>query len=290
MDWKLTKTYMIIFLLILNIILFCANFLSKNEYKLSNLQENSIISFTEKNNIKISTKIPKKFYPMNSISMKKIEYNNFTLLDIFFGTDKENIIMTDNLGTTILKKDFKTLYINNSFVKFEDTEINENFKFEEKYILNEIETFKDKISKEYGKMKVDKIIKTQNYYSINYIEYINKFKNFNNYLNITIFKDGTKTINFNYYQKIDYSNEIKEICSPDEAIYIFSKEIRNIFETEPIEITKIDLGYYIENSKNNYEYISKPYYRFYINNSDTPFFVNAYTNTFEISSPPLIID
>ena len=80
MDWKLTKNYMVLFLIILNIILFIANFFSPKDYKISKLQEESILKYAEENNVELNTKIPKNFYPMNSISMKKIQHN-----EIIFG-------------------------------------------------------------------------------------------------------------------------------------------------------------------------------------------------------------
>lgn len=283
MDWKLTKKYMIIFLLILNIILMIANLTKQKEYKISKLQEESIKIYLEKNDIEISADIPKEFYPVNSISMKKVLHNEDVLQNIFFG-DAENVTKTMELGSSIFKKGQKILIINNSYVMFEDNEKEEDFLYEKNYILKKSEEIKKALSKNYGKMELDLIMEEEEYFSVSYIQNINGYKNFNNYLNIKIYKDGKKNIYFNYYEEIEILDEIKRICSPDEAIYIFAKEIKNLFSDEKIEIVKIDLGYYLGNLKQDYEYIFKPYYRFYIKDKEVPFYVNAYTNTFEIST------
>ena len=70
MDTKLAKNYTIIFLVILNLILFIIGFLLEEKYKITKEQQNTIISYLEKENIKIYTDIPKNYDPMPQISMK----------------------------------------------------------------------------------------------------------------------------------------------------------------------------------------------------------------------------
>ncbi len=281
MDWKLTKNYMILFLIILNIILFTANFFSKKDYKITNLQEESILKYANENNVEINAKISKNFYPMNSISMKKVQHNEIILQEIFFGTS-ENIKKYIEYDTRVFKKDEKLLLIDNNLIIFKDFEENSNYLYNKDNVLKDANKIKDTLSKYYGKMNLDTIIKMDNYYQISFIQKIKKYKNFSNFLNIKIYENGEKLIYFNYFEEIEKLNELKNICSPDEAIYTFINEITRFFPKDKIKINKIDLGYYWGNNENIYEYILKPYYRIYLEGFDIPFYINAYTNNFEI--------
>lgn len=278
MDWNRTKGYMVIILIILNIILLFANLSKNNEYRLTQLQEDSIKTYLDKNNIKISANIPKTFYPMNFVSMKKVQYDEIELQKVFFG-NVDNITRTEEFNANILKKGTKSLIIDDVYILFQDTQKEKDFLYEKDYILKKAQQINKSISKYYGKMKLDGIEQGSSYTTVYFTGNMNGYKNFNNFLNVMIFKDGTKTVSFSCYEKIEVLNEAKKIYSPDEAIYVFAKEIKNLFSGE-IEITKIDLGYYLGNFQDDYEYIFKPYYRFYLKGIEEPFFVNAYTKTF----------
>lgn len=281
MDWKLTKNYIILFLTILNIILFGLIFFSKKDFELNNSQQKSIIKYAKQNNIEINTKLPKKFYPMSSISMKKINHNKEILTEIFLGST-ENIKKTTKFDTKILEKDNKILFINNDVILFKDFNKIKNFSFEENNIIKIANNIKKSLEKYYGKMNLDYITKIENYYNINFVQNIKGYKNFSNFLNIKIYQDGQKLISFNYFEEIEKLNELKNICSPDEALYTFIQEIITFLPINNLKINKIDLGYYLGNTNENYEYIFKPYYRIYLENFDIPFYINAYTNNFEL--------
>lgn len=280
MDWKLTKNYTIIFLIILNIFLFCINTLSDNKYKITKSQENDIKKYSEKNNIKVCVDIPNKFYPMSQINMRKLRYDELTLQSIFFG-DIQNIIRTEKFENTIFKRDKKTLILNNMYIYYEDLDSISNFDYSKYNCHNVAETIKKSLEREYGKMQLDIIVEENEYFIISYIQKMNRYKVFNNTLYIKIYKDGTKEVYFNNYQKIEIISNKIDICSADEAIYTFSKEIKNLITDKDIYIRQIDIGYYSKDNIQNMFYKFTPYYRFYIKGSLSPFYVNAYTNIFE---------
>lgn len=282
MDWKLTKNYTIIFLIVLNILLLIINFFKEDKYKLSQTQKSSINFFLDQNDIKLYDDIPKKFYPMSSISMKKVNYNEIILQKIFF-ENLDSIVRTTEFENTIFKnKNNQTLLINDSYVLYEgDIDKGKKFQYSKSNSIKEGDEIKRRIEKEYGKMILDRVVENKDYFSISYNQRINNFKVFNNFLNVNVYKDGKITVLFNQYSEVKYLGDKKEICSADEAIYTFAQEIRNLFSDEEVYISQIDLGYFLGLSKNEIEFIFKPYYRFYIKNIDTPFYINAYTNTFE---------
>ncbi len=280
MDTKLAKNYTIIFLLVLNLVLFLLSFLLEEKYKISKEQQNTIISYLEKENIKVYADIPKKYEPMAQISMKKTKHDDLTLQKIFFD-DNDDLIRTEKFEDTIFKQGEKILKVNNLFIYFQDLEKKENFIYNKENCLNIAEEYKKSIEDIYGKMHLDRIVEEQDYFLISYIQKIDGYKIFNSTLNIKVFKDGEIDIYFNNYQKPDIISEKINIYSVDEALYTFCKEIRSLIPDREIYIRDIDLGYYLKMDSENITFSFLPYYRFYIKGNETPFYVNAYTNSFE---------
>ena len=280
MDTKLAKNYTIIFLLVLNILLFAISFFLEEKYKITKEQEDTIISYLEKENVKIYTKIPKKYLPMPKITMKKTKHDNLLLQNIFFDTTK-TITRTERFEDTIFKQDNKTLKINNLFVHFSDLDKKQGFLYDKENCIKVAEVYKESLEDVYGKMYLDRVIDEKEYYFISYIQKTDGYKIFNNVLNIKVYKEGEVELYFNNYSKKDVSTKKLNICSPDEAIYTFVKEIKNLIPNQEIYIRQIDLGYYLKINDENINLSFEPYYRFYIKDNKEPFYVNAYTNTFE---------
>lgn len=280
MDTRLAKNYTIIFLLVLNIVLFLISFLLEEKYKISKEQQNIIISYLENEGIKVYADIPKKYKPMAQIIMKKTKHDDLILQDLFFDSN-DNIIRTEKFENTIFKQEDKSLIVNNLFVYFEDTGKKNDFYYDKQNSINIAEDYKNRIEKVYGKMYLDRVMEEKDYFFISYIQKVDGYKVFNNTLNVKIFEDGKINIHFNNYQKSDFISEKINIYSVDEAMYTFSKEIRNLIPDKEIYIRDIDLGYYLKGDNENITFSFLPYYRFYIRGIESPFYVNAYTNTFE---------
>ncbi len=280
MDTKLAKNYTIIFLLVLNILLFAISFFLEEKYKITKEQEDTIISYLEKENVKIYTKIPKKYLPMPKITMKKTKHDNLLLQNIFFDTNN-TVTRTERFEDTIFKQDNKTLKVNNLFVHFSDLDKKQGFLYDKENCINVAERYKESLEDIYGKMYLDRATDEKEYYFISYIQKTDGYKIFNNTLNIKVYKDGEIELYFNNYSKKDVLSKKLNICSPDEAIYTFVKEIKNLIPDQEIYIRQIDLGYYLKINDENINLSFEPYYRFYIKDNSEPFYVNAYTNTFE---------
>ncbi len=110
MDTKLAKNYTIIFLTILNILLFFISFLLQDKYKISKEQEKTIISYLQQENVKVYLKLPKKYQPMAKFNMRKIKNDDFALQKIFF-ENNINLTRTERFEDIIFKQGDKTLII-----------------------------------------------------------------------------------------------------------------------------------------------------------------------------------
>lgn len=286
MDTKLAKNYTIIFLLILNILLFFLNFSLKEKYKMTREQEKIIISYLEQENVKIYTTLPKKYYPMPQITMKKNKQDDLILQKIFF-ENTENLLSTKKFEDTVFTQGYKTLTINNLFVRFEDLTPKENFQYNKQNCFTLIENYKKNMQKQYGKLYLDNVFEEEEYFLINYTKKVSGHKIFNNIFTFKVYKNGDIQIYFTNYEKPEEITDKINICSADEAMYTFVKEIKNLIPDKEIYIKQIDLGYYLKPDDENITFSFLPYYRFYIQSSKTPFYVNAYTNTFEYESTPI---
>ncbi|WP_317367758.1 hypothetical protein [uncultured Tyzzerella sp.] len=212
--------------------------------------------------------------------MKKEKHDELLLQKIFFDINKP-LIRTEKFEDTIFKQDEKILKVNNLFVYFEDLEKKQDFNYNKENGTNIAQEYEKRIEEVYGKMYLDRIVEEEDYLFISYIQKIDGYKVFNNILNIKVFKDGKINIYFNNYEKSDVIGQKTNICSVDEAMYTFSKEIKKLVGDEEIYIRDIDLGYYLKEDNENISFYFLPYYRFYIKGNEYPFYVNAYNNTFE---------
>ena len=167
------------------------------------------------------------------------------------------------------------------FIYFRDLEEKNNFKYSRETSLKIAEQYKKILEKIYGKMYLDRVVEEQNYFNISYIQKVDNYKIFNNIVTIKVYKDGKIELYSNNYQKPDVVSTKLNIYSVDEALYTFSKGIKNLIPDKEIYIRNIDLGYYLKMDSDNINFLFLPYYRFYIKGNETPFYVNAYTNIFE---------
>lgn len=282
MDTKLTKKYTIIFLLILNIVLLVINILTKDIYVINKQQKDIILSYIQEQNIELETNMLTKYYPMPKLNMKKAIYNENMLKNMFFNVKKE-IDRQEDFENVVLSQDKKSLTINKFFVYFQDLNVPKDFSYDENFALKVAKKYKKIIQKKYGKLYFDKVQKINDSIQVSYLQKDGKYSLFNNVLKVNIYKDGTMDLVFNFYKKIDDASNKIDICSPDEALYTFTNEIKKLIPDKKITITSMDLGYYFKDYNDDISFSFNPYYRFCIDN-DSIFYINAYTNTFEYES------
>lgn len=279
MDIKLANTYIIAFLLILNSLLLGANFLIKDNYTLTKSEQNYILSYLNSKNIICDIEMPTDFSPIQQVNMKKTKFDEDVILNIFFsGNEPEKTIEFD---TEIFTDGKKKLNILNNTLYFEDLTPINGFTYDEINAEILANVYQLKLSEEYGQLEKDFIIDEGSYFLITYTKDINRFKNFSDSLSVKIYKNGTITLSFSSYSDTDFSQEPKNIYSSYEVLYVFANEISNILGNEFANIEKIDLGYALKNYGENISFQFEPFYRIYLSNMNMPFFINAYTNTFE---------
>lgn len=281
MDIKLANIYIISFLLILNLILFGINSSFKINHTITKSQEDFILSYLEQNNILCEIDIPKSFSPIEQLTMKKTKFEESELIELFF--DGEIVEKSSQFDTEIFIKDGKKLTVSGNTLYFENLEKIDGFINTEINAEQLALSYVNKLSKNYGELEKDFVSRNDNHFLLIYTKPINNIKNFSNSLSIRIYDDGSVIIYFNSYTDYEIPKETKNIYSSYEMLYLFANEMSNI-GNEAIYIDKIDLGYFLKSDKENINFKFEPAYRIYLSNTDIPFFINAYSNSFEYNT------
>lgn len=281
MDWNKAKNYTILFLFVLNILLIFLNISKDAQYTLKEEQKASIYSVLDKNDIKLVCKIPENFSPMKQFIIKKTNYDIIELQKIFFD-DIYNIKRTKEFDKTIFTGENKILTIQNNILIYENKNILNSNPINKEYAENICEEIVSKIMDNHEKMELDRYSENERYFSFYYTQNFIDFSVFNNYTQFKIYKNGTLKMKFEYNEPLEsYGNKI-DICSADEALFIFMNEIKKIYDDKSISIDTVDIGYFINriDEDENSSSIVIPHYRIFIDEIEDPFYINAYNNTF----------
>ena len=277
MDWGKAKNYTIIFLVLLNIFLFIFNLISDKRYFISDEQISNISELLQKNDIKLNAEIPTDFKPMWQVVFEKNIYDETIFQKIFF-QEGEKFNRTSDFEKTILSSENKKITIFEDFVEFQSFQKSNDFSSMDK-ALNFSNSYIKKISEFFEGFS---LYQTKDLSDCYFIEFIQKYKGidvFNNYVKFNINKDGTFKIQIKYFKiKSSYSDAI-DICSADEALFIFADEIKKMYAKEII-VSKIEKGYYFENYTKGKNIVSLPYYKIDIIGVEQSFFINAYNRNF----------
>ncbi len=283
MDTKLVKHYIIILLFLLNIILFIFNITNNQRYIINSNQLSIMDSYLQKSNITLNTELNKNYSPMPKITMKKTIYNTQDLLNIFFQEEiNSNSLVVEDID---FNNDFmynqKSIVITTNNIFFQNLNQKSNFEYSQENCLKIANYYSTLLSNQYGSLNLDLSFKRSNYYLFLYTQSNNKFKNFSNNLYIKVYSEGQVELYLSNYDKLEISSQNIDIYSIFEVLYIFSKEVPQLMDGEEIVIEHIDLGYYLKDKGENISLNFEPCYRIFTSNSEIPFFINAYTNTFE---------
>lgn len=279
MDWKKAKNYTILFLLALNIMLFTLNLIKLNKYNLSQGQKKAINTILNNNNISIKSEIPDNFKPMPQIILKSPTYDTIELQNIFFNNIND-IKRTEEFEKTIFSIKNESLTIDGNYALYENKNTSESFQLNEKNALKKIEKCINTIEKKFDTFKLSNMIENENYITFQYDQsYIDNII-FNNNIIFTVYSDGSFTCSLSYFEPVHITGDKSDICSADEALFSFYKEIKNTIDENAINIIDMDLGYFIEDyAQNDSEITAVPHYRIFIDGVDEPYYINAYNNS-----------
>jgi len=275
MDWGRAKNYIIAFLVGLNLFLFVCNVWFNKRYVVTDTQIDSIAAILKQKNIKLDSEIPISYKPMAQISFNECVYDVITLQEIFFGPGAD-VKRTSDFQKTVLSYDNQTITVFNDIVEYQKTGLDFNGNFNTEDIIKICEEYINKISDFYFDFKFYEIKVERDFCYAEYVQEYKGFQIFNNYVKIKVSKNGTINIRLRYFPIKNMYGESVDICSADEALFIFSDRAKEICGLDFLTVKKIDKGYYFDEFDKGGNIISVPYYRIEVSEREEPFFVNAY--------------
>ncbi len=279
MDWGKAKNYIILFLMVFNLFLFVCNILSDRKYTIGTEQSDAIKTIMEKKNITLSSEIPVDYKPMQQINFSECSYDEINIQKIFF-SDSEDIQRSSDFMKTLLISGDKKVSIYPDRVEFESSNIDLTSGFTEKNVTDICDGYVDKVSDYYSgltKYKADLSSDGLSYQ----VEYIQKYKGkliFNNHILFNVYKSGTIKAEMSYFPIKGYGSTV-DICSADEALFIFAGKVDEIFVGQSVSIKRIEKGYYFGDFEKGSNIVATPYYRIEVSGTDQMFFINAYNRT-----------
>ncbi len=282
MDWGKAKNYTIIFLIFLNTVLFFCNICFNKRYVITNEQIDAVKTILNERNIKIdaSCEIPVDYSPMLQINFGEYYYDEINIQKIFFPENSE-VKRTTDFEKTILSLGDAAIFIKDDIVEFENYGALNKVSIDRESVLKVCEEYASRAEEFFDDLENYGLKEFDDCYIV---EYIGRYKNtsvFCNYMRFKISKDGGMRVRLRYFPvKNLYGNEV-DICSADEALFIFSEKAGEICGTKDVSVLKIAKGYYFDDFVRGNKIISIPYYRIDVAEKEEPFFVNAYNRTLE---------
>lgn len=293
MDWSKAKNYTIVFLVGLNIFLFVSNFLADRKYIMSSDSKTAISQLLNNNGITLSAELPKTYMPMRQMTIENYAYDFIQLQDIFL-TDKTDIKRTREFDKTIISSENEKIIVYNNTVYYQNTDKENTVAFEKAAVLKRCGEYAAKISDAYYEMSLDYISKTNDGEAF-IVEYFTKsggYNIFSNYLRFTVKSDGSLYLEFKYGKIGKTYGSETDICSPDEALFVFMDSAQRLVDSSSITVERVEIGYFL-----NYDNLSGsdslsatdvyslgtntaiPCYRIAVAETKQSFFVNAYNRT-----------
>ncbi|MGL4790780.1 MAG: two-component system regulatory protein YycI [Anaerotignaceae bacterium] len=282
MDWEKIKRIVIYLLVILNLGLLVANYITNKSYSLTTAEERAIYKVLSDNGIGMYTSIIKNTPPMRSLSVSVTQIDIEDMRSKFF-EEGEQVNMSWEFDRTILASENKSLTIQENNIIFSNpkgTGMVKNFTKEN--ALEVANRFLAKIYIEGTKSVQLESVETGNdYYLFHYNESYKGYKLFSNSKTICVSKDGVTSLNASFYTAQNFVGEKREIYSCDEALLAFMMEINKNETKDNIYVENIELGYDFQEATDIAEagrIRLVPCYRIFVAGNAVPYIINAYTN------------
>ncbi len=283
MEWKRAKTFIIVLLAVMNVVLLGLNYQRHQENILTPIQEKAVFQVLSQNGISLYTDLLTKSLPMKKMSLSIPVYSKDELKRLFFdGEDTTVTVESAESEKIIIKSKTKVLTMQgNRGVLIFPSGTAQHQGLNKNIAKLDAENFIQGLDRDLGSFEFGNLTEEKDGYVA---EYFGKYKGnliFANSYRIHITNKGITTVEFSYFYPSGYTGDKKEICFSDEALFTFMKEYRESGRNEAITITKMELGYdFLEEEELTQDSVVKlvPCYYIYIMGQEKPYIINAYTN------------
>lgn len=282
MQWDKAKNYMLIFFIIANVLLAALIRYETSSHILTRERVDAIYAVFAQNNITMYHQIPRNFAPMRYLQLSTYGYDTDRLLSIFLDADAEtthrsepgrdefvqgntrlvitggNVFFISGKGVTGVPDKDSAIALTSEFI----AEHYPDFRLD---IHSTREALRGGLRLFYRQEYQGHLIHS------NLVEFL-----------ITGEGDNLviEEVDIHYSQPVSFVYMPRELAGPDEALLTFVQHVRRQ-EDAPIIIAHMDIAYVrpILGGRDAYVPIyAVPFYRIFIEGSDQPFLINAYTN------------
>ena len=282
MEWERAKNIILIAFIFLNLGLAGLLYLEDSRYTLTPDRIRNMHTVLSNNNIILYTNPMRRFAPMRHLDITGYYYDIPEILNIFFGDEPVYQYETEegHPKYETANAENGSLEISNGYIYFDNHLQNDIIEeiprtvavgTSDAFINEHFPDFvRDIVFEEYGGVH---IIYCQEYrgqlIQSNVIEFF-------------ITSQGIEWIEMRYGRVIGYDAEPRMIFAPDEILLTFMQRVRHEAAENRIFIRDIDIVYLQEfvSDQEGSVYPAIPFYRIFVQHSDFPFLINAYTNEF----------
>jgi len=293
MDWEKAKTYILISFIILNIGLLTMRIWEQNRYNITAERVQNINTVLQENNISLAAGLMRQTMPMRPLTISGFYYDIDALLGIFFdGVDYISLI--EDSGRIVFDTGSSYMIISNGFIFFDNTGgyphdigaflFAETLSDSDELILPSHEDANnlagDFTSRHFPDFEWDATFNTdEGVRVIHRQRYRNQIIH-SNFIEFLVTADGITEIEMQFGRVIGHDGFYRRIFASDEALLTFMQRVRHIAMVEPITILRMDMVYLKEDVSDEPGSVSfaEPFYRVFIEGSDDPFLINAFTN------------
>lgn len=278
MNWDKAKRIFILLLVILNCGLAALNYTQNQKNILSQTQEKAAYQVFSNNNIILQTELIQKFPPMKRLLVAAPNYSRDELKRRFFGTEETTVTM--EFDRMILKSKTKILTVDKNRYTLEFITSPEKINtFHSKNAQKVAEKYLTSLENGNSDFWLGNQIDDKDGYIFQFFDMYSGQSVFCSYYTVRVTQDGITKIEGSDFIPKGFIGEKKEICSSDEALFTFMKEIRKGNNMDTVIVEKIELGYNFQDIPENTDEIKLvPCYRIYVKGNQNPYEVNAYTN------------
>ena len=286
MEWERAKTIILIIFVLLNLALGGLRFADYRRYWLTGEQERNIRIVLEQNNVLLYTNPLRRFTPMRPIEVYGFHYEEDFLLGLFFGgayaTRREY-----NWGLVFTSDDGRYLEISNGFIFFETYEngtyIANGQTVDRGFAAGQTSEF---IGKHFPNFEIDIMFDAVDFYGNHgirriYREMYQGLLVYSNFIEFFVANNGITQIEMQF-GRVRGESQVppRMIFPPDEVLLTFMQRFRHIAIENPIFINRMDMVYVKLYHSDEVDFVSPaiPFYRIFIEGSDFPLLINAFTN------------
>jgi len=282
MNWEKAKTLTIIFLLTINAFLASLVYSAGRKYSMTTTQDLAIAQYMSRNSVSLYTTIPRNFKPMAALRIQPSQYSATALALAFFGSI-DDVGRNFSGDKAVYDRGNEVLEVEGDSFEYENKAPSSGFAISRDSAVDICEKFILKHEKILGSYVLDRTKELRNGYSVTFNGKFRDRRVTSNTLVFHITEGGISRVSGVYNTPLALTGEAREIISPDEALYLFVKYIKYIYDDQEVLVNAMDLVYYLSLSEmtadSSIPRNATPYYRFrfMLLSGEAQIMINAYT-------------